>query len=60
MAAPKKNEYLKKNPSESFSMRFGKKHGKKLVEAISKKAEDEDRSFPGAIERALVEYFGIK
>ncbi len=60
MATGKKNEYLRKNPTESFSMRFGKKNAKKLVDAIIKKAEEEDRTFPGAIERALVEHFGIK
>lgn len=56
----KKNNYLIKTPTESFSMRFGKKHAKRLVDAIVKKSDEEDRSFPSAIERALVEYFKLK
>ncbi len=60
MAGAKKNNYLKENPTEAFSMRFSVKHAKKLVAIINKKASEEDRSFPGAIERVLVEHFGLK
>lgn len=60
MAGAKKNNYLIESPEEPFRMRFSKKHAKKLVAIVNKKAHDEDRSFPGAIERILVEHFKLK
>lgn len=56
----KSNNYLQENPTQVFSMRFSQKHAKRLVKLINKKAQDEDRSFPAAIERILVEYFDVK
>lgn len=56
----RKNNYLKANPEETFRMRFGKKHAKKIVELVNKKADEEDRTFPSAIERIIVEYYGLK
>jgi len=55
-----KNKYLLENPTESFSMRFSEKYGDRIVKAIAKKAEEEGRTFPKAIERMIVEYLKLK
>jgi len=60
MAGAKRNNYLKEKPTEPFRMRFSEKYAKKLVDKINKVAEDDDRSFPGVIERILVQHFNLK
>jgi hypothetical protein len=60
MAGAKKNKYLIEKPTEPFRMRFSEKYAKKIVTKVIQKADDEDRSFPGAIERMLVEHLKLK
>lgn len=58
--AGKTNDYLLQKPTEAFRMRFSERYGAKIVKAIAKKAEEEDRTFPKAIERMLVEHLKLK
>jgi len=60
MSGVKQNKYLSEKPIEVFRMRFSKKYAKRIVDAVNKKADAEDRSFPGALERMLVEHLKLK
>ena len=55
-----KSHYLLQKPTEAFRMRFSEKYGDKIVKAIAKKAEEEDRTFTKAMERMLVEHLKLK